>query len=90
MCRFTPDEELKQAKWYKALASRLERNHSSTLAERFSILGVLSEQKAMILREIDEIWANDSDDAHEARVHRDFLSWSAGHFEAKHRKSKHH
>ena len=90
MRRFTPDEELSQAKWYKALASKLERRQSTDLSELFSILAALAEEKALILKQIDELRGPGSHDIHAARVHRDFLEWSAAHFEAKERRSKHH
>jgi hypothetical protein len=90
MRHFSPEDEVRQAKKYKALALRLERRHSTNLAERFTILAALSEEKALILQEIDDLRGSHAhEEAHEAHLHQEFIDWALAHLHEKHRKSTH-
>jgi hypothetical protein len=51
---FDPDYELTEAEKFKDLATTFEHPETMGLSERFSMLASLSEEKARILRELDE------------------------------------
>jgi hypothetical protein len=51
---FSPDDEVAAAKAFRKLAKAFERPDTFGLCERFSILAVLSEEKAKVLKELDE------------------------------------
>jgi hypothetical protein len=69
---FSPDEESRQARQYRTLAAAFEKAGTMGLCERFSILAVLSEQKAKVLRELDDSSLSQSQ---EAQFHGKLLDW---------------
>jgi hypothetical protein len=58
---FSPDYEAKQARKFRMLAAMFETADTMGLCERFAILAVLSEQKARVLKELED--ASTSDDS---------------------------
>jgi hypothetical protein len=52
---FSPDDEAAAAKTFRKLAKAFERPDTFGLSERFSILAVLSEEKAKVLKELDDV-----------------------------------
>jgi hypothetical protein len=53
--RFDPRHELVDAKDFRKLAKAFEHSDTMGLCERFSILAVLSEEKAKVLRELEDV-----------------------------------
>jgi hypothetical protein len=60
---FNPDDEAKQARKFRTLAAMFEENGTMGLSERFAILAVLSEQKAKVLKELEEATTSQSKDS---------------------------
>ena len=57
---FSPNYEAKQARKFRMLAAMFESADTMGLCERFAILAVLSEQKARVLKELEDVSASDS------------------------------
>jgi hypothetical protein len=53
--RFDPRLEMVDAKNFRKLAKAFEHSDTMGLCERFSILAVLSEEKAKVLKELDDV-----------------------------------
>ena len=60
---FSPNYEAKQARKFRMLAAMFESADTMGLCERFAILAVLSEQKARVLKELEDVSASDSMDS---------------------------
>jgi hypothetical protein len=60
---FSPDEESRQARQFRTLAAAFEKPGTMGLCERFSILAVLSEQKAKVLQELENSAVSQSKEA---------------------------
>lgn len=71
---FSPDDEADQASQFKTLATMFEQPETMRLCERFSLLAVLSEEKAKILRELQEAALFKSKDE---QVHGKLVAWTA-------------
>jgi hypothetical protein len=79
--RFDPKNELADAKNFRRLAKTFEHGDTLGLCERFSILAVLCEEKAKVLKELDEVSRTKTD----AKTSGRLLEWPdlAGLFPAK-------
>jgi hypothetical protein len=56
---FSPNNEAKQARKFRLLAAMFETADTMGLCERFAILAVLSEQKARVLKELEDASTSD-------------------------------
>ena len=63
---FSPDDEVAAAAHFRKLAKAFERPATLGLCERFSIPAVLSEEKAKVLKELDDVTPPQV--GHESRV----------------------
>jgi hypothetical protein len=65
---FDPSREIAESKKFRTLAALFQRQETNGLRERFSNLAALSEEKAKILMELDEVVVlNDAETAIEER-----------------------
>jgi hypothetical protein len=71
---FSSDDEMTQARQFKDLATMFEQPDTIRLCERFSLLAILFEQKAKILRELEEAVLYRT---REEEVHGQLAAWTA-------------
>ena len=79
---FNPDDEAKQARKFRTLATMFETQGSMALSERFAILAVLSEQKAHVLKELEDLSISQSQ---EAQAKGRLLDWPTVKLNTRHR-----